>query len=158
MSVNEFEIKERAKKILEGSKINVLSGEKDLIEQLDTIINEENNEMDYNLINKTLENIEIYLRYKEKMLLTVDDYEYLVSLSKELKDQSVRRIDDIIYIPLFKITSKDGEEKYFLTRSSAKEYIELHNQWYNDDVIEVEENNNDNLLKLIQIIKRNFWN
>lgn len=107
MSVNEFEIKERAKKILEGSKINVLSGEKDLIEQLDMIINENNNEMDYNLINKTLENIEIYLKYKEKMLLTVDDYEYLVSLSKYLKDQSVRRTDDIIYIPLFKITSKD---------------------------------------------------
>ena len=63
--------------------------------------------MDCNLINKTLENIEIYLKYKEKMLLTVDDYEYLVSLSKDLKDQSVRRTDDIIYIPLFKITSKD---------------------------------------------------
>ena len=113
MSVNEFEIKERAKKILEGSKINVLSGEKDLIEQLDKIINEENNEMDYNLINKTLENIEIYLRYKEKMLLTVDDYEYLVSLSKELNAQSVRRTDGVISIPLFKITSKDGEKSIF---------------------------------------------
>ncbi len=78
MCVNEFEIKERAKKMLEGSKINVLSGEKDVIKQLDTIINEKNNNMDFNLIDKTLDNIEIYLKYKEKMLLTVDDYEYLV--------------------------------------------------------------------------------
>ena len=92
-----LKLKKEQKKILESSKINVLSGEKDLIEQLDTIINENNNEMDCNLINKTLENIEIYLKYKEKMLLTVDDYEYLVSLSKDLKDQSVRRTDDIIY-------------------------------------------------------------
>lgn len=156
MIINELKIKEKAKKILESSKINVLSGEKDLIEQLDKIINEKNDEMNYNLINKTLENIEIYLRYKEKMLLAVDDYEYLVSLSNELNSQSVRKNDDIIYIPLFKITSKDGKEKYFLTRNSAKEYIELHNKLYTDDIIEIEENNNDTLLKLIQIIKRNF--
>ncbi len=91
-----------------------------------------------------------------KRAFRIEFNEYLVSLSRELNNQSVRKNDGIIYIPLFKITSKDGEEKYFLTRSSAKEYINLHNQFYNDDIIEIEETNNDHLLKLIEIIRRNF--
>ena len=139
-----------------STKINVLSGEKDSLEELDSIISGNGKETNYSLVNKTLDNIETYLKYKEKMLLTIDDYEYLISLSKELKNQSIRIADGIIYIPLFKITSKDVDEKHFLTRNSVKEYIELHNEWYNEDIIEIEEINNDILLKSIQIIKRNF--
>ena len=100
MEMDEFQIKNKAKRILRSTKINVLSGEKDSLEELDSIISGNGKETNYSLVNKTLDNIETYLKYKEKMLLTIDDYEYLISLSKELKNQSIRKADGIIYIPL----------------------------------------------------------
>jgi hypothetical protein len=149
-------IKKRAKDIMKNNNLKVLNGEKDLIEQLNKISDENNENIDYNLINKTLDYIDTYIKYKEKMLLSKEDYDYLSNLSKELKDQSIRRTDDVVYIPLFKIMSKDGNEKYFLTRDSAKAYIELHNDWYINKIIQIEESDNTNLSQVIDIIKRNF--
>lgn len=150
------QIKKKAKNIIENSNIKALKGEKDLITQLNKIANEDNENVDYELVNKTLDYIDTYMKYKEKMILSKEDYQYMSHLAEELRNQSIRRTDGVLYIPLFKIMSKDGNEKYFLTRNSAKEYIELHNDWYVNKIIEIEESDNTNLTQVIEIIKRTF--
>lgn len=57
-------------------------------------------------------------------------------------------------MPLFKV-KKDNRFYYFLTRSEAKEFIEVNKDAQIGSII-VEENRNDKLEDLIQLIKENF--
>lgn len=98
----------------------------------------------------------MYIKTKEKMALAQEDYIFFNDLSKKLKKRAIRRTDGILYIPLFKVKSKDGFEKYFLTRENAKRYIEMNNGWITDNIIEIDENDNTDLAMVIDIIKRNF--
>ena len=150
------EIKEKANKILNDNKISMYANEKEIVEKLNKILYENIENEDYELLNKTLDNIDTYMKTKEKMELTKQDYNYLGSLAKALKEQTIRKTDGILYIPLFKIKNIDGEETYFLTRESAKKYIEMNNNWVMSDIIEIEESDNTDLAKVIEIIKRNF--
>lgn len=150
------EIKENAKEIMKNSTIKVLSGEKEIIEQLKKIIAEDCKEVDVNTLSKILDYIKIYIEMKERMMFAKEDYEYLKFLAQDLNEQSVRRTDGILYVPLFKVMRKNGNEKYFLTRKSAQEYISVNVESVVNKIIEIEENDNTDLGKLIEIIKRNF--
>lgn len=157
--MNEIELKEiqdKANSIINNNDIKVLKDEEQLLEQLYAIKNKNNIDLDFNLLNKTLDSIDTYIKYKRKMLLCKEDFDYLNTLANELKTQKTRRTDNEIYIPLFKIVSSYGDEKYFLTRDSAKNFIDLHKEWYQSEIIEYEESDNTNLLRIVDIIKRNF--
>ena len=150
------ELKEKANEILNNNKIAIYTDEEEIINKINEILNEDDENIDCELLNKTLDNIDIYMKIKEKMTLGEQDYTFLKNLSEDFKEQSIRKTDGVLYIPLFKIRSLDGEEKYFLTRKSAKEYIKMHKSWVMSDIIEIEESDNTDLTEVIEIIKRNF--
>jgi len=150
------EIKLRAKKIAGNSNLNIMSDEKELLEQLMGLLQANAEKADISLLEKTLDNIEIYIKTKEKMFIAKEDYEYLVEISKELKKQSIRRLDGILYVSIFKVIEKDKGEQCFLIREHAEKYKKVYENNFRNKIVKVEETNNSDLIKLLEIIKRNF--
>ena len=146
------EIKERAKKILGNINIETSVEDIEIIKELDRIANLEKMEIERE--EKVVNQIEVYFLVKEKMKKVEENYNYLSSISKELKKQRVRKDDKIKGFPIFKII--DGERKYyFLTREKAQEFIKL-NRKENTEILQIEENENEKLENLIKAIKEDF--
>lgn len=148
-------IKKRANKILGENSVLTLKNEEKIILTLQKIINEEIE--DTEMAENTLNDIEKYLEEKQKRISNEEDYKFLKELSENLREQKIRRDDDVLLKnPLFKITTED-EEYYFLTRKNAHQFIEANkSRIKNSEVIKIQENENLELEKLIDIIKRNF--
>ena len=147
------EIKEKASKIIGDKKINTLINESNLMEKIQDII-ENVNESNYNMYNDELEEIETYLKNKEKTLTKQSDMEFLYNLAKELREQQVR-ITDTNIPPLFVITNDLGENIYFLTRNSLENYSNC-NLTDKKKVVKIPSDRSTELTELLEIIKRNF--
>lgn len=147
------QLKKRAEYIFRNSSIDTFTGEKELIETLNAIGKLEKYD---ELSNTTLDIIERYLKAKEKMILKEEDAAFIKELSEDLKHQNIRRTDGIIYIPLFKLLTVDGKEEYFLTRKRAEKHVEDNPNKYASDIIEIKENNNTDIARIIEILIRNY--
>lgn len=141
--------KEKLNKILGKYSMETLKDEKEIFEIIKKISKEPNNDYD----EKIIENIDNYLKTKEKMQVANKDIEFLNIIAKSLREQEVRITDDS-YPPLFKTTNSIGEEIYFLTREALERYRECNKEC--SKVIEVPSSNSTELSNLIDIIKRNF--
>jgi len=136
-------------KILENYSMETLQDEKEIFEIIEKISNEPNSSYNEKIIN----NIDNYLKTKEKMKIANNDLEFLTNIANALRNQEVR-MTDINYPPLFKITNPIGEDVYFLTRDALAKYKEYNKSCGN--VIDVPSSNSMELSTLIEIIKRNF--
>lgn len=146
----------KAKKIRGENSLEVLKGEKEILERLDEIEENTNNEnKEFN--EKILIEIESYLKIKENIQIQIEDYKFLKTIAQELRKQEVRRTD-ISTPPLFVIKNSQGQEMFFITQKALNEYIECNKKSLleNKTIIEIPSNNSYELEKLIEIIKRNF--
>lgn len=151
MENKEGTIKERIEKIIGNKNIETLNEEKDIMDLLKNIENENDlNEKN----NKLLEYIDNYLAMKEKMRTAKEDFLFLNKLAESLRKQEVRRSDSS-NPAVFKIKDSMGEDIYFLTRQALEEYEEINKKECKDIVV-IPSNNNIELAKLLDIIKRNF--
>lgn len=150
-----IDIKERINKILGKTNLKTLNGEADILEFLKSIKDEEN-EIQGIILEKTLDYIEKYFYIKNKFILCDEDNSFMNNLSEEMKQQKIRKTDGVVYDPLFKVITEDGTEKYFLTRNGAKNFQKNCAIPLKSEIIEVEENDNSDLSKIIEIIKRNY--
>ena len=148
-------VKERANKILGENSVQTLKNEEKIISTLSEMINDEIKDID--TAENILDIIEKYLNEKHKRIVSEEDYNFLKELSENLREQKIRRNDDVLLKnPLFKITTEE-DEYYFLTRKNAHQFIEANkSRIKNSEVIKIQENENLELEKLIDIIKRNF--
>lgn len=147
-----FEIKNRAERIAKENSIIILSDEKEILEKLQEISNGGENNIE--LKEKTLDDIERYLFVKEKMKFAEMDFEFLKEFSKLLKEQETRMSDSGNPI-LFKTINSSNEDMFFLTRKALKEYLEV-NKTEDKKIIEILSGNCEELVKLLEIVKRNF--
>lgn len=86
-----------------------------------------------------------------------NEYEFMHELSEELKKQKIRKGDKILNLPLFKVVTSDKNEYYFLTRNNANQFIELNkNIIDSSEIINIVENRNLELQRLINVIKDNY--
>ena len=131
-------------------------------------------ETEFEILDKTLKNIEKYFYTKMKMQIEVNDYEYLKKIAEILRTQKIRIEDNVICgQPVFKILlGESGEDEvyYFITWDEAKNFIETHSTMLKEkdiqidnnderrkiDLMEVTINKNLELGKIIDIIKRNY--
>ncbi|HJJ18553.1 MAG TPA: hypothetical protein OIM61_04710 [Clostridiaceae bacterium] len=169
-----LELKKRAKEILANIQIDIANNDLELITFLQEIKEGKIEETEFEILDKTLKNIEKYFYTKMKMQIEVNDYEYLKKIAEILRTQKIRIEDNVICgQPVFKILlGESGEDEvyYFITRDGAKNFIETHStmlkekdiQIDNDDerrkndLMEVTINKNLELGKIIDIIKRNY--
>lgn len=155
--MNREEIREKAKKLLGNASIDVLSDDEKTIKILKDIINSNNEDTKFN--EETLKCIERYILAKQKMQTNEKNNEFMHNLAEELRSQKVRKDDDVLLnIPLFKITTKDNnKEYYFITRKNAQKFADANKKYIkNSEVMQIEENKNLELEKLIKIIKEEF--
>ena len=145
------QLKEKAGFILRNSNIDVLTGEKEILEKLDRIsIGKEISEAD----EKDLAEIEVYLKNKTETEQKKADMEFLKNIAEALREQNVR-ITDNPNPPLFKIKNALNEDVFFLTRNALAEFKKC-NMKENAQVIEISETNSYELAHLLEIIQRNF--
>lgn len=147
-----IEIKKRAEKILRENSIITLSGEREILKKVQEIANSDENNIDVK--EKTLDDIERYLYIKEKMYFAEKDFEFLKELSMLLKEQETRCYDSGNPI-LFKIVNSIDKDAFFLTRKNMNEYLEI-NGVKDKKFIEILSGNCEELVKLLEIVKRNF--
>ena len=142
------QIRDRAKAIMGSIDISTGRGDAELLNYLNELENKQISNSEIDIINKTLDNIEIYFKTKRKMTLEINDYEYLKEMAKKLREQNVRVTDSVVLgEPVFKIltqNNKKEEEFYFITKQGKKK------------IFDVKENRNLELSRIIEIIKRNF--
>lgn len=174
--MNVEELKNKAKTLLGNMKIITFVGEREKMEFLINIIQNDIAEDDLENLSKKFEEIAEYLTYKENTLIKEKDFEFLSNIAEILRNQRVR-VDDGVYLenPVFKVTIDDEKENqtfYFLTKDGANKFIEA-NRIKTKDLLEetldnadeerrkektfnVERNQNLELSRLLDIIKRNF--
>ena len=169
-----LELKKRAKEILANIQIDTANNDLELIAFLQEIKEGKIEETEFEILDKTLKNIEKYFYTKMKMQIEVNDYEYLKKIAEILRTQKIRIEDNVICgQPVFKILlGESGEDEvyYFITRDEAKNFIETHSTMLKEkdiqidnnderrkiDLMEVTINKNLELGKIIDIIKRNY--
>ena len=168
-----IELKERAKHILSNTRIDVSVGDERLVSLLQEIEKKDITEEEIDLIEKTINNIENYFYTKAKMQIESNDYEYLKKIAEILRNQKIRIEDNVILgQPVFKVILGEEEVYYFITRDSAKKFIEAHptaikkledkannveaNDRRKDDLMEITTNKNLEIGRIIDIIKRNY--
>ncbi len=169
-----LELKKRAKEILANIQIDTANNDLELITFLQEIKEGKIEETEFEILDKTLKNIEKYFYTKMKMQIEVNDYEYLKKIAEILRTQKIRIEDNVICgQPVFKILlGESGEDEvyYFITRDEAKNFIETHSTMLKEkdiqidnnderrkiDLMEVTINKNLELGKIIDIIKRNY--
>ena len=167
-----LELKKRAKEILANIQIDTANNDLELITFLQEIKEGKIEETEFEILDKTLKNIEKY--FYTKMQIEVNDYEYLKKIAEILRTQKIRIEDNVICgQPVFKILlGESGEDEvyYFITRDEAKNFIETHSTMLKEkdiqidnnderrkiDLMEVTINKNLELGKIIDIIKRNY--
>ena len=167
------QIRDRANAIMGSIDISTGRGDAELLNYLNELENKQISNSEIDIINKTLDNIEIYFKTKRKMTLEINDYEYLKEIAKGLREQKVRVTDRIIFgEPVFKILTQNNnkeEEFYFITKQGAENFIKANPLTYKQkseedsseerrkkDILAVKTNRNLELAKIIEIIKRNF--
>ncbi len=149
--MNKQEIQEEAKKIFKEMKI--ADADNDIINILTKLERGEELEIDG---EKALNNIKEYLTTKEKLRVVKEDIEFLQKLSKELNIQKIRRTD-LGSTQLFKLTDKTKKDRYFITRKSAERYLENNSENFEvNEVSEIISNEEMELERLLDIVKRNF--
>lgn len=169
-----LELKKRAKEILANIQIDTANNDLELITFLQEIKEGKIEETEFEILDKTLKNIEKYFYTKMKMQIEVNDYEYLKKIAEILRTQKIRIEDNVICGQrVFKILlGESGEDEvyYFITRDEAKNFIETHSTMLKEkdiqidnnderrkiDLMEVTINKNLELGKIIDIIKRNY--
>lgn len=150
------QIVNKAKLLRENNSIEILKGEKEILDKLYEIEDGTNIEnKDYN--EKMLNYIESYLEIKRKSKIKKEDYEFLQKLANSLRKQEVRKTDTS-NPPLFKIKNKDGKDLFFITREALNEYIEINGLRKGNNVktIEILNEKSFELEKLLEVIKRSF--
>lgn len=150
------QIVNKAKSLRKNNSIEIFKGEKEILDRLCKIEDGTNMEnKDYN--EKMLNYIESYLEIKRKSKIKKEDYEFLQKLANSLRKQEVRKTDTS-NPALFKINNKDGNDLFFITRESLKEYIEINGLRKENNVTTIEISNEKSfeLEKLLEVIKRSF--
>lgn len=175
--MNVEELKNKARELFGNIKVMTFIGEAEKIKFLTNIVENDISGEDINALNKKLDEISEYLTEKQTKLLKEKDFEFLKNIAEILRNQKVR-IEDGVYLenPVFKVTIDDEKGKqtfYFLTKEGADKFIEanktltkdLHTEEINysaederrkEKIFNVERNQNLELERLIEIIKRNF--
>ena len=175
--MNVEELKNKARELLGNIKVMTFIGEAEKIKFLTNIVENDISGEDINALNKKLDETSEYLTDKQTKLLKEKDFEFLKNIAEILRNQKVR-IEDGVYLenPVFKVTIDDEKGKqtfYFLTKEGADKFIEanktlakdLHTEEVNvfeederrkEKMFNVERNQNLELERLIEIIKRNF--
>lgn len=174
--MNVEELKSKAKILLGNMKIITFVGEREKMEFLINIIQNDIAEDDLENLSKKFEEIAEYLTYKENTLIKEKDFEFLSNIAEILRNQRVR-VDDGVYLenPVFKVTIDDEKENqtfYFLTKDGANKFIEANRiktkdlpeetldnadeERRKEKTFNVERNQNLELSRLLDIIKRNF--
>lgn len=87
------EVKEKAKTIIRNTKIKTIIDDMDVINKLYDIINLDN--IDVEKSEVMLSQIELYMLMKQKVEEKEKNFSYLKELSKELKQQKIRKDDNI---------------------------------------------------------------
>lgn len=87
------EVKEKAKTIIRNTKIKTIIDDMDVINKLYDIINLDN--IDVEKSEVMLSQIELYMLMKQKVEEKEKNFSYLKGLSKELKQQKIRKDDNI---------------------------------------------------------------
>lgn len=144
-----------AEKLLNKYDINILGNEVESFKIINRIAREKRvEEFDY----EKLKNIEEYIDTKIKMQVIKDDYRFLSELAKNLELQKIRKADDSRFKTIsFKVKDINNNEYIFLTRKYLKKYVELNsNSFDNPTIMELDTQENVELEKLLEIIKRNF--
>lgn len=166
-------LKKKANDILANLNISTITDEVKTITFLQKLKQREIEDNEEEILEKTLNNIEIYLHTKKMMQIETDDYNYLKEIAEILRKQNVRIKDGILYgEPVFEIKLDDGDVYYFITREGAKKFAETHSTMIerkneNDEDIIKDERRKDNLMdvtinknleigRIIEIIKRNY--
>ena len=166
-------IKEKVNNILANLYISTIADELKIVTFLQELKEREIEDKEIDILEKTLNNIEIYLHTKKMMQIETNDYNYLKELAEILRKQNVRIKDSILYgEPVFEIKLEDGDIYYFITREGAKKFAETHSKMIerrNDADIDIikDERRKDNLMdvtinknleigRIIKIIKRNY--
>lgn len=103
---------------------------------------------------KTLDDIERYLYVKEKKQFAEKDLKFLEEISKSLRKQETRLSDTGSPI-LFKIHNALGKEIFFLTRENLNKYLDA-NKDEGRNIVEISNGNSEELVELLEIVKRNF--
>lgn len=171
--MNENELKEKAKKLLADIRIDIIDSDLQMITLLQDLQEKKIENSEIEILEKTINNIENYFYIKSKLYVIQDDVEYLKNIAEILRNQKVRANDGIFFgQPVFKIHTDAEEVFYFITREGAEKFLELNSTAFkkinllkkntsspdkrNINLFEVIKNNNLELEKVIEIIKRNF--
>ena len=175
--MNVEELKNKAREILGNTKVMTFIGEAERIKFLTNIVENDISGEDINALNEKLNETAEYLTDKQTKLLKEKDFEFLKNIAEILRNQRVRIEDGVcLENPVFKVTIDDEKGKqtfYFLTKEGADRFIEankilakdLHTEEVNSSagderrkerIFNVERNQNLELERLIEIIKRNF--
>lgn len=175
--MNIEELKNKARELLGNTKVMTFIGEAERIKFLTNIVENDISGEDINALNEKLNETAEYLTDKQTKLLKEKDFEFLKNIAEILRNQRVRIEDGVcLENPVFKVTIDDEKGKqtfYFLTKEGADRFIEankilakdLHTEEVNSSagderrkerIFNVERNQNLELERLIEIIKRNF--
>lgn len=175
--MNVEELKNKARELLGNTKVMTFIGEAERIKFLTNIVENDISGEDINALNEKLNETAEYLTDKQTKLLKEKDFEFLKNIAEILRNQRVRIEDGVcLENPVFKVTIDDEKGKqifYFLTKEGADRFIEankilakdLHTEEVNssagderrkEKIFNVERNQNLELERLIEIIKRNF--
>lgn len=175
--MNVEELKNKARELLGNTKVMTFIGEAERIKFLTNIVENDISGEDINALNEKLNETAEYLTDKQTKLLKEKDFEFLKNIAEILRNQRVRIEDGVcLENPVFKVTIDDAKGKqvfYFLTKEGADRFIEankiLAKDLYTEEVnssagderrkeriFNVERNQNLELERLIEIIKRNF--
>lgn len=175
--MNVEELKNKARELLGNTKVMTFIGEAERIKFLTNIVENDISGEDINALNEKLNETAEYLTDKQTKLLKEKDFEFLKNIAEILRNQRVRIEDGVcLENPVFKVTIDDEKGKqtfYFLTKEGADRFIEankilakdLHTEEVNsfagderrkERIFNVEKNQNLELERLIEIIKRNF--
>ena len=175
--MNVEELKNKARELLGNTKVMTFIGEAEKIKFLTNIVENDISGEDINALNEKLNETAEYLTDKQTKLLKEKDFEFLKNIAEILRNQRVRIEDGVcLENPVFKVTIDDEKGKqtfYFLTKEGADRFIEankilakdLHTEEVNSSagderrkerIFNVERNQNLELERLIEIIKRNF--
>lgn len=147
------ELKNRADKIFGKSNIITFIDEQESTKLIDRIIN--TNDINIEEDEKALNKLELYILIKEKIQENNENNKILEELAEDLRNQRIRK-DDVLNIPLFKVITNE-REYYFITRKEAHKFIENNKDIVKgSEVIQIEENEDKKLEKLINTIKENF--
>lgn len=87
------EIKEKIRQIIGNSRIETIISDPEIINKMNDIINDDS--INAKKADMIINQIELYILLKQKLERKEENLRYLKGLSKELKEQKVRKNDKI---------------------------------------------------------------